>query len=614
MDALPPEHFNSSQAPTLNQPIRLRFERGTLLIEDAPKPGTSGAQEHPSWLPPCCVFDGRVDAYRAFAYQYREVILALKRAGIPLLDHAPLYQPVPLRLVAAPEHPYSHQTEALNVWKRSGMRGVVVLPTGAGKTHVGALAMVTAGRPTLVLVYTRELLRQWHSVLTTTFGVPVGIMGDGMLDADHDLVVATYDSAYRHLDHWGNRWGLAIFDECHRLSASTYTQAAQFLLAPLRLGLSATPEGSDGELPPSLVEVVGPVVYRKTADELQGDTLAPYEIRRIAVDLTDEERARYEHLTVERDAFLNKRGIRLGAPGGWEAFLRASAGSTEGRRALLAHHERRLLARGAETKLAVLAELLQQHPRERVLIFTDDTATAYEVSARFLVPVITHETPARERTEWMTLFREGKLRALVASHVLDEGIDVPAAAVGILLSGSGSVREAVQRLGRILRRSPEKRQAILYEVVAHQTAEEATSQRRGHNPAYQAGRVEKAGAGERVRWKRGAEEQGERGEGPGHLQQAEQEKITRFRGRQRWEQLGLGQKSKKVAESRGSYDANTKGEADPAGLWQQAEHPAAFPESPKSLKPPVQSNPSVEKPRQHKPRRQQPKKDREPGC
>lgn len=526
-------------ASPVDQPVRLRFERGTLLIEGLPTPADHHADGRPIWLPASCVFDGRVGAYRAFAYQYREVVLAARSARVPLFDEAPLYAPVALRLVAAPERPYAHQTEALKAWKQGGMRGVVVLPTGAGKTHVGALAMATAGRPAIVLVYTRELLRQWHSMLTATFAMPVGIMGDGLLDADHDLVVATYDSAYRHFDHWGNRWGLVIFDECHRLSASTYTQAAQFLLAPLRLGLSATPEGSDGELPPSLAEVVGPIIYRRTADELQGDTLAPYEIRRIAVDLTDEERARYEELTAERDAFLRARGIKLGAPGGWEMFLRASAGSAEGRRALLAHHERRLLARGAETKLAVLAELLQQHPREQVLIFTDDTATAYEVSARFLLPVITHETPARERTEWMTLFRIGKLRALVASHVLDEGIDVPAAAVGILLSGSGSVREAVQRLGRILRRSPEKRQAVLYEVVARQTSEEETARRRGRNPAYQAGQ------------KRPDREPTDDG------------KVKPFRGRQRWEQLGIDGRSKKVAESGAPYETDIWGLAEP---------------------------------------------------
>lgn len=538
----PTPKTNPALIPPLpvDQPVRLRFERGTLLIEGLPMPAADHSDGLPAWLPSGCVFDGRVGAYRTFAYQYREVVLAARRAGISLLDQAVMYAPASFRLIAAPEHPYAHQTEALNAWKQSGMRGVVVLPTGAGKTYVGALAMATASRPAIVLVYTRELLRQWHSVLTTTFALPVGIMGDGMLDADHDLVVATYDSAYRHFDHWGNRWGLVIFDECHRLSASTYTQAAQFLLAPLRLGLSATPEGSDGELPPSLTEVVGPVVYRRTADELQGNTLAPYEIRRIAVDLTDEERARYEALTAERDAFLRARGIRLGAPGGWEMFLRASAGSAEGRRALLAHHERRLLARGAETKLAVLAELLQQHPREQVLIFTDDTATAYEVSARFLLPVITHETPARERTEWMTLFRTGKVRALVASHVLDEGIDVPAAAVGVLLSGSGSVREAVQRLGRILRRSPEKRQAVLYEVVARQTTEEETARRRGRNPAYQAGQKRSAG------------------------EATEDGKIKPFKGRQRWEQLGIAGRARKIAESKTSYDA---------GIWSLVEQP-----------------------------------------
>ncbi len=116
-----------AQAPSqAAEPVRLRFERGTLLIEGVPGSAASGSDERPSWMPPCCVFDGRVGTYRAFAYQYREVMLALRRAGVPIFDQAPLYAPVSLRLIAAPERPYSHQMEALNAWKRAGMRGVVV--------------------------------------------------------------------------------------------------------------------------------------------------------------------------------------------------------------------------------------------------------------------------------------------------------------------------------------------------------------------------------------------------------------------------------------------------------------------------------------------------------
>src|SRR5579885_360528 len=125
MDQTTPELLFSPSSPLLDQPVRLRFERGTLLIEEAPLPDEKHPHERPAWLPESCVFDGRVGAYRAFAYQYREVVLALRRAGVPLLDRAPLYAASAFRLVAAPERPYSHQTEALKAWKQGGMRGVV---------------------------------------------------------------------------------------------------------------------------------------------------------------------------------------------------------------------------------------------------------------------------------------------------------------------------------------------------------------------------------------------------------------------------------------------------------------------------------------------------------
>ena len=73
---------------------------------------------------------------------------------------------------------------------------------------------------------------------------------------------------------------------------------------------------------------------------------------------------------------------------------------------------------------------------------------------------------------------------IVTSRVLNEGVDVPAANIGVILSGSGTVREHVQRLGRLLRKHGEKR-AILYEVVARGTAEEFVSERRRQHDAYQ---------------------------------------------------------------------------------------------------------------------------------
>ncbi|MCA9560033.1 MAG: ATP-dependent helicase, partial [Myxococcales bacterium] len=119
----------------------------------------------------------------------------------------------------------------------------------------------------------------------------------------------------------------------------------------------------------------------------------------------------------------------------------------------------------------------------RSIVFTQNNSTAYEVSRRFLVPVITHQTKPSERSALLEGFADGTFGALATSKVLNEGVDVPDANVAIVISGSGSVREHVQRLGRILRKAGDK-QAVLYELVAAGTAETFTSERRREHDAY----------------------------------------------------------------------------------------------------------------------------------
>ncbi|MFU8805805.1 MAG: helicase-related protein, partial [Bradymonadaceae bacterium] len=117
------------------------------------------------------------------------------------------------------------------------------------------------------------------------------------------------------------------------------------------------------------------------------------------------------------------------------------------------------------------------------LIFTNDNATVYRISERMLCPCITHETKLKERREILARFNEGVYRTVVTSKVLNEGVDVPMASVAIVLAGSGSVREHVQRLGRILRRG-EGKKAILYELVTADSVETYVSRRRREHDAY----------------------------------------------------------------------------------------------------------------------------------
>jgi superfamily II DNA or RNA helicase len=180
-----------------------------------------------------------------------------------------------------------------------------------------------------------------------------------------------------------------------------------------------------------------------------------------------------------RNVFLQSSKIFLGSLQGWQRFVQASARSKAGRKAMLAHREARSIAFGTGAKIRVLGELLAKHDVDRTLIFTDDNATVYRVSQELLIPAITHQTHVKERHTILQKFKSGEYKNLIASRVLNEGVDVPEASIAIVLSGTGSTREHVQRLGRSLRRGSDPlKRAVLYEVVAEDTNEEGVSKRR----------------------------------------------------------------------------------------------------------------------------------------
>jgi superfamily II DNA or RNA helicase len=258
--------------------------------------------------------------------------------------------------------------------------------------------------------------------------------------------------------------------------------AALGSIAPYRLGLTATPERADGQ-EILLPELIGPVVYRREIKQLAGEFLAEFRIDRRYVELSAEEEQRYQAARQVYRSFVQARGIAMGGPHGWQRFLSESCRSKEGRTAFQAFREQKRIALAAPAKLQLLERLLEQHRGDRVLIFTYDNATVYQIARRFLVPAITHQTKTKERRQILLRFHSGEYPILVTGQVLNEGVDVPAANVGIILSGTGSVREHVQRLGRLLRKYGDK-QAVLYEVVTRDTAEEITSDRRRQHHAY----------------------------------------------------------------------------------------------------------------------------------
>ncbi|HET9110023.1 MAG TPA: DEAD/DEAH box helicase, partial [Ktedonobacterales bacterium] len=300
------------------------------------------------------------------------------------------------RLTLAPR-PY--QEEALVAWRAAGSRGLVILPTGAGKTFLGALAIAHAGLWTLVVVPTIDLLGQWRRALAEALDAPaetIGVFGGG----DHEIApitVITYESAQLRPDVL-RHFGLLIFDECHHLPAPTYRQIAEGAFTPLRLGLSATPERADQEHL-ALERLIGPEVYRRHPEELAAARyLADYTVAHLAVALSDADRARYDAARATYRGFIARRRLAITSPADFQRkILWASARDPEARQAMLAWRESRSLALNAPAKLTLLEEIFARHRDEHVLVFSEYNQLVGEVSERFAIPQITHRTAPEER-------------------------------------------------------------------------------------------------------------------------------------------------------------------------------------------------------------------------
>lgn len=451
---------------------KLTYDRGTLLLHPPPR--------NRSWMD-WATWDDRVEKFRIPAIAYRPLMEGMKTDGVDILDEAKAFDNLALQ-PALSFTPYPHQQEALTAWKKSDRQGVIVLPTAAGKTYLAQLAIECTPRNTLIVVPTLDLMHQWYAQLEQSFpGTELGLLGGGSRDRTA-ILVATYNSAAIHAETLGNRYGLLIFDECHHLPTDFFRVIAEYAIAPYRLGLTATPERAD-DSHEDLDQLIGPILYRKSPEELSGQALAEHEVRQIKVTLTPEEREQYDTAIATRNNFLQDANIFLGSLNGWQQFVQASARSAAGRRAMLAHRQAKEIALGTTGKLRVLTDILSEHYPTRILIFTNDNATVYRISQDFLIPALTHQTPVKERHEILRRFKAGDYGAIVASHVLNEGVDVPDAQIAVILSGTGSMREYIQRLGRVLRKGKQAgKRAILYEVVTEDTSEERTSARRRGKP------------------------------------------------------------------------------------------------------------------------------------
>jgi superfamily II DNA or RNA helicase len=452
---------------TNNQP--LRFDKGTLLLESQP----------PADLASYWRWDKRAEAWRCDALHYPEVEQCLKEASPAYSVNIPRRVKViwpranlpPLR---------NDQESALQAWMKT-RRGVLVMPTGTGKTVVALHIMQLLSVSTLVVSPVRDLMYQWHQRIQDGLGCDAGIIGDNTFNKQ-PVSVTTYDSACIHMPDLGDEFELLIFDECHHLPGPVRSDAARMSVAPYRLGLTATPERSDGR-ETALDSLIGPIVFRYPLSEAKGRILADYEVKRIPVYLTVEEQAAYDRYSSVIRHFMSEQH-KTDPNYSFVELRKEYAKSAEARRVLQAFYAKESIEDRAREKLRVLEDLFRLHQGQRILVFTKTNVMAREVSLRFLIPSLLHHCRKKERKDILDGFRGGRHAAIVANQVLDEGVDLPEAKIAVVLGGLASVKQAKQRLGRILRKRGEER-AILYEVVCNDTKEVERSRQRRRSDAYE---------------------------------------------------------------------------------------------------------------------------------
>ncbi|MBP2331762.1 DNA repair helicase XPB [Corynebacterium freneyi] len=323
---------------------------------------------------------------------------------------------------------------------REGGSGVVVLPCGAGKTIVGAAAMVDAKRTTLILVTNTVAGRQWRDELLRRTSLTEDEIGEysGERKEIRPVTIATYQvvtrktkGEFRALELFDSRdWGLIIYDEVHLLPAPVFRMSAD-LQSRRRLGLTATLVREDGR-EGDVFSLIGPKRYDAPWKDIEAQGwIAPAECIEVRVTLTESERMVY-----------------------------ATAEAAD----------RYRLAATSPTKIPVVEKLLESHPGEPALVIGAYLDQLEELGRALDAPVIDGKTSNKRREELFDAFRAGELTTLVVSKVANFSIDLSEAAVAVQVSGTfGSRQEEAQRLGRLLRPKSDGGGAIFYSVVARDT-------------------------------------------------------------------------------------------------------------------------------------------------
>lgn len=373
------------------------------------------------------------------------------------------------------------QVDALSAWESANGQGILAMATGAGKTITGLACAASLKNLDFVVIGapTNEIVQQWVDEIAnrTTFRPPLIATGNaeiwmeplfrklcliqrGQLPPERlpVVIVGSYSELSKSriaklIDDAGGlpQHSLLIADEVHATGAAIYRRVLQDGFR-YRLGLSATPvRPYDEEGTAYVLEYFANVVYEFTLEQaIAAGILCEYEYQVYVTALSDSEYEKFRSLTVKIGRLLNSDEE--------EAIAQAKRLSIQ----------RASIIKSATSKLTVLNQILADHPPSRGMIYCADIEQATEIS-RLLVQyglrVARYSSDDTDRKSILSEFIRGYLDALVAVKCLDEGVDIPAANLAVIMASDASERQFIQRRGRVLRAAPKKSLAKVIDIV-----------------------------------------------------------------------------------------------------------------------------------------------------
>jgi superfamily II DNA or RNA helicase len=360
--------------------------------------------------------------------------------------------------------PREWQEKALAIWERE-KRGVVEVVTGGGKTYFAQLCLLSFFRENpdgkaLIIVPSASLLDQWAVDLQGDMGVQpnqIGLLsGDEKPRGSEPITIAVINSARAFSEQFARSEAVfLIVDECHRAGSPENARALEGKFAAT-LGLSATPEreydeGFETYIKPAL----GQIIYQYDYTEAARDgVISEFELANVRVKMLDDEQEKYDDANRRIARYLSSN---------------PSVGNDENVKRLL--QRRAAISATATLRIPMSVKLAERHRDERTVIFHERTDAADAIhrilEARGFKSTVYHaKLGPNIRRDNLRLFRSGVFDVLVCCRALDEGVNVPEASVAVIASATASGRQRIQRLGRILRKAPGKRQAIVYTIFA----------------------------------------------------------------------------------------------------------------------------------------------------